>query len=223
MDNYMPSGTWMDAPCPGCGPSSMPLTTASPFQGEISNNSGSLMQSKTPQAASQPAPAMQSAMWPSAVSPASPASPASSVMPPVPTLEQLAQYNNMTPAQRQQIEQQLSVSGSMSTAGIPVAGGSHNQMRPAAQQGAAGSLAPITPTTQPAPLSGDSLQYLNGFLRSQIGRPVKVDFLIGTNTLVDRSGILIGVGANFILINESETDDVLACDFYNIKFVKFYY
>ena len=50
-----------------------------------------------------------------------------------------------------------------------------------------------------------------------------VQFLVGTNTLVDKMGILLAVGINYILINETETDDILACDFYNIKFVKFYY
>ena len=69
----------------------------------------------------------------------------------------------------------------------------------------------------------ESLQYLNGFLRTQIGKKVKVEFLVGTNTITDRMGILVGVGANYILLNESETDDLLACDFYNIKFIRFYY
>ena len=46
---------------------------------------------------------------------------------------------------------------------------------------------------------------------------------MGTNTLTDRTGILVGVGANYILLNEVETDDLLACDFYNIKFIRFYY
>ena len=72
-------------------------------------------------------------------------------------------------------------------------------------------------------VEGASLQYLNGFIRTQIGRKVRVDFLIGTNTLVDKAGILLGVGANYILLNETETDDLVACDFYNIKFIQFYY
>ena len=102
-------------------------------------------------------------------------------------------------------------------------------MAPGAAPGAAGGnaapnpLAPITSTTQPPPISGDSLQYLNGFMRTQIGRTVVVEFLIGANTLVDRTGILLAVGANYILLNETETDDILACDFFNIKFIRFYY
>ena len=84
-------------------------------------------------------------------------------------------------------------------------------------------LAPITPMTQPMPMTVESLQYLNGFMRTQIGRMVRVEFLIGTNTLVDKTGTLLAVGANYILINEANTDDILACDFYNIKFINFFY
>ncbi|MCX7715093.1 MAG: hypothetical protein N2171_05150 [Clostridia bacterium] len=73
------------------------------------------------------------------------------------------------------------------------------------------------------PVTAESLQYLNGFLRTQIGKRVKVEFLIGTNSFVDKEGILLGVGVNYILINETDTDDLTACDFYNIKFIKFYY
>jgi hypothetical protein len=87
----------------------------------------------------------------------------------------------------------------------------------------ANDLVPITALNQPMPMTTQSLQYINGFLRTQIGKKVTVDFLIGTNTLVDKTGTLLGVGANYILINEIETDDLLICDFYTIKFVKVYY
>ena len=86
-----------------------------------------------------------------------------------------------------------------------------------------GTMAAIPPSSQPVSIPSESLQYMNGFLRTQIGRIVMVQFLVGTNTLVDKMGILLAVGINYILINETETDDILACDFYNIKFVKFYY
>jgi hypothetical protein len=95
------------------------------------------------------------------------------------------------------------------------------QMPPTFQQNA--NLMPITPTTQPMPVTTESLQYYNGYLRTQIGKKVTVDFLIGTNTFVDKTGTLLGVGANYILLNEIETDDLLICDFYTIKFVKIYY
>lgn len=66
-------------------------------------------------------------------------------------------------------------------------------------------------------------QYLNQFLMTQIGRQVTVEFLIGTNTFTDKSGKLLAVGTNYILLQETNSDDIVACDFYNIKFVKFYF
>lgn len=84
-------------------------------------------------------------------------------------------------------------------------------------------FAPIPPTGQPQALTLESIEYLNGFLRTQIGKKVRVEFLIGTGTLVDKSGTLLGVGANYIVINQSETDDIIVCDFFSIKFITFYY
>ena len=78
-------------------------------------------------------------------------------------------------------------------------------------------------STNPEALNADSLQYMNGFLRTQIGRRVRVEFLLGSNSLTERTGILVAVGSNYIIINEMGTRDLLACDFYNIKFVRFYY
>jgi hypothetical protein len=84
-------------------------------------------------------------------------------------------------------------------------------------------MMPITDMTQPTPMAADSLEFLNGFLRTQIGKKVKVEFLIGTNTFTDKSGTLIGVGANYILLREADSDDILTCDFFNIKFVTIFY
>jgi len=216
MDNYNTAGAYAGTPCVGCEPGSMPVSPAAPSQGEIASYSYvNPIQKQLPQTANQMTSGMQQPMG-SALAP---------MASPTPTLQDIANYNYMSPAQRQQQQQQLAQAGSQMFVGMPGWQTARNQTSPRVpgQQVADGSLAPITPTTQPAPISGDSLQYLNGFLRTQIGRPVKVDFLIGTNTLVDKTGILIGVGANYILLNESETDDIVACDFYNIKFVKFYY
>ena len=82
---------------------------------------------------------------------------------------------------------------------------------------------PLLPPENRQVLDYESLQYLNGFLRTQIGKYVEVEFLIGTTNRVMRSGRLIGMGINYILLLDVETQDIVACDFYNIKFVKFYY
>lgn len=65
--------------------------------------------------------------------------------------------------------------------------------------------------------------YTQGYLAQNIGRYVKVEFLIGTNMLVDREGVLKEVGISYIVLQEPETDDFLLCDIYSIKFVKFFY
>jgi hypothetical protein len=67
------------------------------------------------------------------------------------------------------------------------------------------------------------IEYTQGYLRTQIGRKVKVEFLIGTNMFIDREGTLMDVGISYIIIQETETDDLLLCDIYSIKFVRFYY
>ena len=81
----------------------------------------------------------------------------------------------------------------------------------------------ITDFSKPFPVTAESIQYLNGFIRTQIGRRVQVDFLIGNNEVITKDGFLLGVGANYILLNEIGTNDITACDFYNIKFIRFLY
>jgi len=65
--------------------------------------------------------------------------------------------------------------------------------------------------------------YTPAYLRTQIGRHVKIEFILGTNMLVDREGTLVDVGINYVIIREVESDDLLLCDMYSIKFVRFYY
>jgi len=87
------------------------------------------------------------------------------------------------------------------------------------------------PVTGAAPVDFDMLpttpvldiEYTQGYLKTQIGKRVKVEFLIGTNMLIDREGTLVDVGISYIIINEVETDDLLLCDIYSIKFVRFYF
>ncbi len=81
---------------------------------------------------------------------------------------------------------------------------------------------PLSDLNQSQPLSTESVQFLNGFLRTQIGNRVRVEFLVGTNTYLEKSGKLLAVGANYIILQEAMSDDLLVCDFFNIKFVTIY-
>ena len=61
--------------------------------------------------------------------------------------------------------------------------------------------------------------YTPAFLRQQIGKLMRVEFLIGTNNMVDRIGILEDVGASYILLRSLESDSLVYCDIYAIKFI----
>ena len=60
--------------------------------------------------------------------------------------------------------------------------------------------------------------YIQAYLRTQIGRFVRVEFLLGTNLLADKSGLLREVGINYIVL-EDASRDLIMCDLYSIKFV----
>jgi len=68
----------------------------------------------------------------------------------------------------------------------------------------------------PEPLT--STLYIPGYLKTQIGKLVKVEFLIGTAS-TDRTGILVNVGVSYIIIRPIEVNGLLLCDLYSIKFV----
>ncbi len=114
-----------------------------------------------------------------------------------------------------------------STSIAPTNGVSSSVNIPMTQQQAAQEdaerLERILTYSQPFPVTASSIQYLNSFMRTQIGRRITVQFQIGTQGLTEKNGYLLGVGANFILLNEVGTTNVLSCDFYAIKFVTFYY
>lgn len=65
-----------------------------------------------------------------------------------------------------------------------------------------------------------SPQYLQGYLKTQIGKFMRVDFLMGTGTFIDKEGVLVQVGIDHIVLRETKTDSLITCDLYSIKFVE---
>ena len=59
--------------------------------------------------------------------------------------------------------------------------------------------------------------YTPAFLRQQIGKLMRIEFLIGTNNLTDRIGFLEDVGASYILLRSFEGDSQIYADIYAIK------
>ena len=82
---------------------------------------------------------------------------------------------------------------------------------------------PMVPPEYDQSIDYDSVQYMNGFLRTQIGRGVRVQQLIGSGNTVDRYGFLVGVGNNYLLLQDISNGNIMMVDFYTVKFVYIYY
>ncbi len=70
-----------------------------------------------------------------------------------------------------------------------------------------------------APESLRNQLFIPGFLRTQIGRTVHAEFLIGVDIIEERMGTLTDVGANYIILQEVETRNQVLCDIHSIKFI----
>lgn len=58
-------------------------------------------------------------------------------------------------------------------------------------------------------------------LRNNEGQYCIIDFLIGTENLVSKEGILYDVGVSFVVLYEPRSGNYIVCDLYSIKFVSF--
>ncbi|HCC07749.1 MAG TPA: hypothetical protein DEP72_06300 [Clostridiales bacterium] len=85
-------------------------------------------------------------------------------------------------------------------------------------------LPPMTPMPgEQSPQTLESTYYTPGYLRTQIGKMMRIEFLIGSSgPLMDRIGTLLSVGASYVLIRPIGSPDTLLCDIYSIKFVTIY-
>lgn len=81
---------------------------------------------------------------------------------------------------------------------------------------------PLLPEGYRETLDYNAVQYVNGFYRTQIGRYVRVEQLI-SNTVETKEGFLIGVGINYILLQEAATGNIVVMDIYAIKNMYVYY
>ena len=82
---------------------------------------------------------------------------------------------------------------------------------------------PLLPPGYQETLDYTSIQYINGFYRTQIGRYVRVEYQTTSNSMESISGYLTGVGINYILLQDSDTSNIIALDSYSIKLFYVYY
>jgi len=83
--------------------------------------------------------------------------------------------------------------------------------------------APLSVTTTPMVEQGPppvtSPLYVPGYLKSLIGQAVRAEFLVGSNVLTDRTGIIREVGVNYFVLENIVTRSRVMCDLYAVKFV----
>ena len=68
----------------------------------------------------------------------------------------------------------------------------------------------------------DVQNYL-GFLRTQIGRYMRVEQLMGSNQVESRYGFLVGIGSNFIILQEITSGNIMVVDLVTIRLTYIYY
>ena len=82
---------------------------------------------------------------------------------------------------------------------------------------------PMTPNGYDEEIDYNTIQALNGFLRTQIGRYMRIEQLVGSNTIQDRYGFLVGVGSNYIILQEITTGNIMVLDIFSVRLTYVYY
>ncbi len=83
-------------------------------------------------------------------------------------------------------------------------------------------LVPLVPASGMQTAANISPKHSQGYLKEHIGQNVRVEFLIGSEgALIDRTGRLVEVGEDYIVLQPFGTDDLLMCDLFSIKFATF--
>lgn len=60
-------------------------------------------------------------------------------------------------------------------------------------------------------------------LGNNVGQYVVMEFLIGTENIVRKQGILYYVGTSYVVLFDDVVGNYIVCDLYSIKFTYFYY
>lgn len=64
---------------------------------------------------------------------------------------------------------------------------------------------------------------MQNILSQNIGQYVVIEFLIGTERLMRKQGLLYFVGTSFVTLFDDMTNNFIVCDIFSIKFVYFYF
>lgn len=70
----------------------------------------------------------------------------------------------------------------------------------------------------PGPPSVMDPGYIPGYLRTQIGKRVRAEFVF-ENLYLDKTGVLRDVGYNYFVLEDNATGAMIMCDLYSARFV----
>ena len=59
-------------------------------------------------------------------------------------------------------------------------------------------------------------------LQDNLGAYVQIEFLIGTQGMTSRFGVLYAVGRNYVVLHDVGNQNYIVCDIYSVKFITFF-
>lgn len=127
-------------------------------------------------------------------------------------------YRDTMPSGYQDMPEYQQQDASPSTYGPPASA------PPQTQQDMPGTLtrddayAPNPYYNVPGPPSVMDPGYIPGYLRTQIGKKIRAEFVFN-NLYLDKTGIMRDVGYNYFVLEDNVTGGMVMCDLYSAKFV----
>ena len=70
---------------------------------------------------------------------------------------------------------------------------------------------------------GVNLKNIRDFLETQVGKLATVEMIMGNDRLIDKIGMILAIGEDFLLLEETQTGNILVCPLKNIEFIRLNY
>lgn len=87
-----------------------------------------------------------------------------------------------------------------------------------------GSLPPEFTTPPPIDFSSEEMRgSIQKILSENVGEYVVIEFLIGTEMIMRKQGVLYFVGTSYVTLYDDSSNNFIVCDLFSIKFVYFYF
>lgn len=78
----------------------------------------------------------------------------------------------------------------------------------------------------PPPINFDTEEMrgsMQNILSKNVGEYVVIEFLIGTEMIMRKQGILYYVGTSYVTLYDNQENNFIVCDIFSVKFVYFYF